>query len=88
MAHEGLDLASVEQAARAVSHLPGDPTVMVLSRGEDSTPSWQAGQARLTALSRRAVRRVVAESGHQMPTDAPDVIAKAVEETLASRSEP
>jgi pimeloyl-ACP methyl ester carboxylesterase len=84
MAHEGLDLASVEQAARAVSHLPGDPPVVVLSRGEDSTPSWRAGQARLTALSRRAIRRVVAESGHQMPTDAPDAIAKAVEDTLAS----
>ena len=82
MAGEGLDLAGVERAAASVSALPGDPPVIVLSRGRGSSPVWTAGQEQLAALSARSERSVVPGTGHQVPTDAPASVTSAVDRLL------
>lgn len=82
MADEGLDLQDVEAAAAAVGHLPGDPPLVVLSRGEEVTPQWSEGQDRLAALSVRAQREVVGGAGHQLPSEAPDAVVAAVDRVL------
>jgi pimeloyl-ACP methyl ester carboxylesterase len=78
MAQEHLNLADVENAVRAVRHLPGDPPLTVMTRGQDLSPAWQAGQDRLATLSVRVQRRTAAGSGHQIPTEAPGAVAAVV----------
>ncbi len=85
MADEELDLAGIEEAAAAVTRLPGDPPVVVLQRDRDVPPTWAAGQERLAALSERAVTDVADDAGHQIPTDAPDAVADAVLRLLAEQ---
>jgi len=79
MAREQLDLRDVEQAAASVTELDGDPPLVVLSRGEDATASWTAGQRHLASLSERSDSDVVAGAGHQIPSEAPQAVVAAVE---------
>ena len=82
MANEQLDLGDVETAAGAVTKLKGDPPLVVLSRGRDTTESWTTGQEHLASLSGSSDRKVVAGAGHQIPSDAPQVVVSAVEGVL------
>jgi pimeloyl-ACP methyl ester carboxylesterase len=77
MAGEALDLADVEAAAAAVAELPAGPPLAVLSRGEGPSAAWTAGQDRLAALV-EGTEVTVVDAGHQVPTEAPDVVADAV----------
>ncbi|WP_091929739.1 alpha/beta fold hydrolase [Blastococcus sp. DSM 46786] len=81
MAGERLDLRDVERAAAAVEILPGDPPVVVLSRGRGASPAWSAGQEALAALSPRS-RSVVVDAGHQIPSEEPEAVVDAVEALL------
>jgi hypothetical protein len=45
-------------------------------------------QLRLAHLSKRGTRVVVADSGHDMPTDRPDAIVSAVRELCAPKNQP
>jgi pimeloyl-ACP methyl ester carboxylesterase len=45
-------------------------------------------QLRLAHLSKRGTREVVADSGHDMPTDRPDAIVSAVRELCVLKSQP
>lgn len=81
MAGERLDLRDVEAAAAAVAVLPGDPPLVVLSRGRDGSPAWTAGQEALAGLSARS-RSAVVDAGHQLPSEEPQAVAGAVEELL------
>lgn len=83
MADEDLDLRDVEAAAARVDALPHDPPLTVLSRGRDTTVAWTAGQQQLAALSSRAEVEVVADAGHQIPTEAPEAVVTSVEAMLA-----
>ena len=82
MADERLDLDDVERAARSVTALADDPHVVVLVRGEGATEPWLAGQQQLAALSGRARTVVVPDAGHQIPSEAPEAVAAAVEDVL------
>jgi pimeloyl-ACP methyl ester carboxylesterase len=82
MANEQLDLGDVEAAAGAVTKLKGDPPIVVLSRGRDTTESWTRGQEHLASLSGRSSHEVVPGAGHQIPSDAPQVVVAAVERVL------
>lgn len=78
MGDEGLDLAAVQaQTATAVRPGLGDLPLLVLER-DGADPEWTAAQRRLAAMSTagRVVR--VPESGHELPTDAPDAVADAI----------
>jgi hypothetical protein len=82
MANEQLDLSDVETAAGAVTKLKGDPPLVVLSRGRDTTESWTTGQEHLASLSGRSSREVVPGAGHQIPSDDPQVVVAKVEGVL------
>ena len=82
MADERLDLRDIEQAARSVTALEDDPRLVVLVRGEGAGRPWTAGQERLAALSGRSETVVVPGAGHQIPSEAPDAVATAVEDVL------
>ncbi|TFV48205.1 alpha/beta fold hydrolase [Blastococcus sp. TF02A_35] len=81
MAGERLDLGDLERAAASVDALPGDPPVVVLRRGQGSSPAWDAGQAALAALSARS-RTVEVDAGHQIPSEDPEAVVAAVHEVL------
>ncbi|WP_081448859.1 alpha/beta fold hydrolase [Geodermatophilus obscurus] len=82
MADERLDLRDIEQAARSVTALEDDPHLVVLVRGEGAGRPWTAGQERLAALSGRSETVVVPGAGHQIPSEAPEAVAAAVEDVL------
>lgn len=78
MDSERLDLAAVQQqTAAAVRRGLGSVPLLVLER-DAAGPEWTAAQRRLAAMSTagRVVR--VPESGHELPTDAPDAVADAI----------
>jgi len=82
MADERLDLGDVEQAARSVTAWEGDPPLVVLVRGGGAGQAWTAGQERLAALSGRSRTVVVPGVGHQIPSEAPEAVAAAVQDVL------
>jgi pimeloyl-ACP methyl ester carboxylesterase len=82
MADEQLDLRDIEQAARSVTALQDDPHLVVLVRGEGAGRPWTAGQERLAALSGRSKTVVVPGAEHQIPSEAPQAVAAAVEDVL------
>ena len=82
MADEQLDLRDVETAAQSVTRLDGDPPLVVLTRGQDTTRSWTTGQRALAALSGRSDSTVVRGVGHQIPSQAPGAVVTAVEGLL------
>ncbi|MDP9430812.1 MAG: hypothetical protein M3Q47_19025 [Actinomycetota bacterium] len=82
MTEERLDLADIEQAARSVTALEDDPPLVVLVRGEGAGGTWMAGQKQLAALSGRSRTLVVPGIGHQIPSEAPEAVAAAVDGLL------
>jgi len=82
MSDEQLDLGDIETAAQSVSQLDGDPVLMVLTRGENTTKVWTEGQEGLAALSERSKLIVVPNTGHQIPSQAPQEVVAAVEDVL------
>lgn len=85
MANEQLDLEAVEAAVTTIEALPGDPPMVVMSRGRGTTGAWTTGQERLAALSARSSRSVVPDTGHQVPTEAPEAVVDAVSSLLTTR---
>ena len=55
---------------------------MVLVHGEGASGPWAAGQERLAALSGRSETVVVPGAEHQIPSEAPQAVAAAVEDVL------
>ena len=84
MGGEALDLADVEAAATAVTGLPADLPLAVLSRGQGLSGEWTAAQDRLAALV-GGTQVTVVDAGHQVPTEAPDAVVDAVRGVLAGR---
>ncbi len=82
MADEELDLGDIERAAQSVTVLQGSPPLVVLVRGVGAGDAWLAGQERLAALSGRSRTVVVPDSGHQIPSEAPESVAAAVADVL------
>lgn len=81
-----LDLGDVQTAAESVTRLDGQIPLVVLTRGEDTTASWTAGQQHLAALSEHADSAVVPGVGHQIPSEAPETVVAAVESVLTGSS--
>lgn len=74
---EAAGLPESLRQAGAVTTL-GDLPLVVLSRGRDRNPEWEARQVRLLRLS-SAGRRLVAEhSGHLVELDEPDAAVRAI----------
>jgi pimeloyl-ACP methyl ester carboxylesterase len=73
--------ASLDQAAAVKSF--GDLPLIVLSRGLDQKPDWQAMQAELLQLSSNSQQLIADKSGHNIELDQPqaavDAIVKMVE---------
>ncbi len=82
MADEQLDLRALETAAAAVTEWPADIEIVVLVRERDVTQAWMEGQHRLAALSPCSNVEVVKDTSHQIPTDAPQVVADTVRRLL------
>jgi pimeloyl-ACP methyl ester carboxylesterase len=55
---------------------------VVLVHGEGASGPWAAGQERLAALSGRSEIVAVPGAGHQVPSEAPEAVADAVEDVL------
>jgi pimeloyl-ACP methyl ester carboxylesterase len=70
-------------AVRQTAGLGSKPLVVV-TRGRDLDPSWQAGQAALLRLSTNSSQVVAAGSGHDVQLDRPDVVVEAVRTVLAA----
>lgn len=78
MAGEALDLRAVQaQTAAAIRGGLGDLPLRVLER-DGAGADWTAAQRRMAALSTAGVLVRVPDSGHQLPTDAPDAVADAI----------
>ena len=80
MAEEGLDLAAVQRqtvAATGRAGVLGRLPLVVLQR-HDAPASWRSAQRRLAALSTAGRLVTVPESGHEIPTDAPDQVISAI----------
>ncbi len=80
MAAEGLDLAAVQRQTAAAAGRPGalgDLPLVVLER-HDAPADWRSAQRRLAALSTAGRLVTVPESGHEIPTDAPDQVISAI----------
>lgn len=73
---------------RVLSHGRAEPLPPALGEGvaDAYEATWQELQASLAALSTRSRRTVVAQSGHNIPTEAPDAVVAAVLELV--RPEP
>jgi pimeloyl-ACP methyl ester carboxylesterase len=82
MADEQLDLADIQTAVESVTGLDGNPLLVVLSRGQDTTAAWTAGQEHLASLSTRSASEVVSGAGHQIPSDDPQAVVAAVRNVL------
>lgn len=82
MADERPDLGDIERAAQSVTTLADSPHLVVLVRGEDAGEPRMAGQQQLAALSGRSRTVVVPDAGHQIPSEAPEAVAAAVEDVL------
>jgi pimeloyl-ACP methyl ester carboxylesterase len=71
-----------------LSHGRAEPLPPALGEGvaDAYEATWQQLQASLAGLSTRGRRTVIAESGHNIPTEAPDAVVTAVLELV--RPEP
>ncbi len=67
---------SLAQADAAGSF--GDLPLIVLSRGLDADPDWQAGQAELSRLSSSSQHLIAGHSGHSIQISQPDAAVAAI----------
>jgi hypothetical protein len=56
----------------------GDLPLIVLTRGLDQDPDWQAGQAALLQLSTNSQQLFAEKSGHNIELDQPDAAVEAI----------
>ncbi|GIH92770.1 alpha/beta fold hydrolase [Planobispora siamensis] len=75
---EGLDLETVERQVGQVGSLERLPLVVV-RRGEGVSQAWLAAQQALAGRSARGKLLVAEDSGHEVPSDAPEKVREAVE---------
>jgi pimeloyl-ACP methyl ester carboxylesterase len=93
---EGIDMLACQAAGRAIGSL-GDMPLRVLTASSFVYPPlfppeygtrlqkvWEDLQQRFTRLSSRASQQVVAECGHFMQKDKPQVVADAIGEVVRS----
>ena len=87
-------LAVLPETATQVCALPslGDLPLIVISRDPNRASQsaqedqWQTLQARLAQLSSNSTQIVAQGSGHEIPTNRPDVIANAIRKMITSVS--
>ncbi|MDT0276614.1 alpha/beta fold hydrolase [Blastococcus goldschmidtiae] len=82
MAEEALDLRAIqeqtEQAVAAGGEPLGDLPLVVVARGRDGSAAWTAAQRALGGLSSAGALRTAADSGHDIPADAPGAVVDAI----------
>jgi pimeloyl-ACP methyl ester carboxylesterase len=80
MAAEGLDLTAVQRQTAAAAGRPGalGRLPLVVLERHDAPAEWRSAQRRLAALSSAGRLLTVPESGHEIPTDAPDQVISAI----------
>lgn len=66
----------------------GDLPLIVLSRGLDPDPSWQALQTKLLQLSSHSQQVFADKSGHNIQIDQPDAAAAAIVQMVAQLRQP
>ena len=77
MGPEALDLPAVQRQTAAAVRTLGRLPLLVLER-DRAGPDWTRAEQRIAALSSAGRLVVVAGSGHELPTDAPDTVADAI----------
>ncbi len=60
----------------------GDLPLIVLSRGLDQQPDWQAMQAELPQLSTNSQQLIADKSGHNIEIDQPEAAVAAIEKMI------
>ncbi|MFB9891609.1 alpha/beta fold hydrolase [Planobispora takensis] len=75
---EGLDLEAVERQVGRVGSLERLPLVVV-RRGEGVSQAWLAAQQALAGRSSHSKLLVAEDSGHEVPSDAPEKVREGVE---------
>ena len=86
--YEAIDLAPQEFKRVNGYGTLGNTPLVVIRRGQTATPpntedrEWRTAQETLTQLSTRSTLIVAEKSGHVIPYDEPDVVAKAVQSVL------
>jgi pimeloyl-ACP methyl ester carboxylesterase len=68
--------ASLKEASAVTTF--GDLPLIVLSRGLDPDPAWQAGQLRLTTLSTNSQQLIAVHSDHGIPSHQPEAAVDAI----------
>jgi pimeloyl-ACP methyl ester carboxylesterase len=76
-ADEGLGMPDSGVQARAVKSFGALPLI-VLSRGLDLTPEWQAMQSELLQLSSNSQQLIAEKSGHNLEIDRPEAAIAAI----------
>jgi pimeloyl-ACP methyl ester carboxylesterase len=76
-ADEGSGMLDSGSQARAVKSF-GDLPMIVLSRGLDLNPDWQAMQSELLQLSSNSQQLIAEKSGHNLEIDQPEVAIAAI----------
>jgi pimeloyl-ACP methyl ester carboxylesterase len=76
-ADEGAGMLESGAQARAVKTF-GDLPLIVLSRGLDQDPDWQAMQAELLQLSSNSQQFIAEKSGHNIQIDQPEAAVAAI----------
>lgn len=74
---EAMGMAEGGTQARAVTSL-GSLPLIVLSRGQDQTPEWEASQAGYVKLSTDSQRLFAEKSGHRINVDQPEAAISAI----------
>lgn len=81
-ADEGASMLESGAQARAVKTFGALPLI-VLSRGLDQKPDWQAMQAELLQLSSNSQQLIAEKSGHNIEIDQPEVAVVAIVKIVA-----
>jgi pimeloyl-ACP methyl ester carboxylesterase len=84
---EGAGMPESFRQASAVTSF-GDLPLIVLSRGLDPDPDWQAMQAELLQLSSHSQQVFADKSGHNIQLDQPDAATAAIVQMVAQLRQP
>jgi pimeloyl-ACP methyl ester carboxylesterase len=78
---ESLDATAIGNEVRAAGTL-GTLPLVVIARGKDLNPRWDAFQQRLLGLSSQSSYMVATQSDHQIPINQPEIVVSAIKQLV------
>lgn len=76
------ECAALRRLRLANEHVLGNLPLVVVSRGKRTNPDLQRSQTEFAKMSRRGREVIAAESDHEIYLYQPDLVAKAILDTL------